>query len=234
MLPRRVYALRCVQLFVLILVVCAVTSRAQTTSFTYQGKLSDGGGPATGSYDFQFTLWDALSGGTQQPQPSPVTVTKTNVAVSGGVFTVQLDFGATAFPGADRYLEIGVRPTGGGGFTILSPPQNVFYNFIDRLAVLQITLGCTPDHSLYCPRDPVQRQQMAAFLLRALGEFNPPTPASQRFGDVPSSNVFYNFIDRMAVVGITQGCTPDHSLFCPNDSVTRAQMAAFLVRAFNL
>jgi hypothetical protein len=114
------------------------------------------------------------------------------------------------------------------------PPQNVFYNFIDRLAVLQITLGCTPDHLMYCPGDPVQRQQMAAFLLRALGEFNPPTPASQRFGDVPPGNVFYSFIDRMAVVGITLGCTPDHSLFCPNDSVTRAQMAAFLVRAFNL
>jgi len=84
MLRRCVYVLRCLQLFVLVLVVCAVTSRAQTTSFTDQGKLSDGGGPATGSYDFQFTLWDALSGGTQQPQPSPVTVTKTNVAVSGG------------------------------------------------------------------------------------------------------------------------------------------------------
>ena len=125
MLPRGVYVLRCVQLFVLILVVCAVTSRAQTTSFTYQGKLSDGGGPATGSYDFQFTLWDALSGGTQQPQPSPVTVTKTNVAVSGGVFTVQLDFGATAFPGADRYLEIGVELAGGSGFTILSPRQPI-------------------------------------------------------------------------------------------------------------
>jgi hypothetical protein len=114
------------------------------------------------------------------------------------------------------------------------PSQNVFYNFIDRLAVLQITLGCTPDHLMYCPSDPVKREQMAAFLLRGLGEFNPPTPASQRFNDVPSSNVFYNFIDRLAVLNITLGCTPDHSLYCPNDSVTRAQMAAFLVRAFNL
>jgi hypothetical protein len=114
------------------------------------------------------------------------------------------------------------------------PPRNVFYSFIDRLAVLQITLGCTPDHASYCPRDPVLRQQMSAFLLRALGEFDPPTPATQRFGDVPPNNVFYSFIDRMAVVGITLGCTPDHSLFCPNDPVTRAQMAAFLVRAFGL
>jgi hypothetical protein len=114
------------------------------------------------------------------------------------------------------------------------PPQNTFYAFIDRLAELQITLGCTPDHLMYCPSDPVKREQMAAFLLRGLGEFNPPTPGSQRFNDVPASNVFYNFIDRMAVLNITLGCTPDHLMYCPNDSVTRAQMAAFLVRAFNL
>jgi hypothetical protein len=114
------------------------------------------------------------------------------------------------------------------------PPQNVFYNFIDRLAVLQITLGCTPDHLMYCPADPVKRDQMAAFILRGLGEFDPPTPPSQRFNDVPPSNVFYNFIDRLAVLQITLGCTPDHLMYCPNDSVTRAQMAAFLVRAFDL
>jgi hypothetical protein len=114
------------------------------------------------------------------------------------------------------------------------PPGNPFYNFIDRLAVLQITLGCTPDHLMYCPADPVKRDQMSAFILRGLGEFSPPDPGSQRFTDVPPSNVFYNFIDRMAVLNITLGCTPDHLMYCPNDSVTRAQMAAFLVRAFNL
>lgn len=114
------------------------------------------------------------------------------------------------------------------------PPANVFYNFIDRLAVLQITLGCTPDHLLYCPADPVRRDSMAAFILRGLGEFSPPTPPAQRFTDVPPGNVFYNFIDRMWVLNITQGCTPDHLQYCPADNVTRAQMAAFLVRAFNL
>src|SRR5437899_8780591 len=98
---------------------CASTAVAQTTSFTYQGRLTDGGTPANGSYDLQFTLWDALSGGTQQPQPSPVVVMRSSVAVANGIFTVQLDFGpsANAFPGADRFLEIGVRPTGAGSFT---------------------------------------------------------------------------------------------------------------------
>lgn len=113
-------------------------------------------------------------------------------------------------------------------------PTSPFYSFIDRLAVLQITLGCTPDHLMYCPSNPVLREQMAAFIIKALGEFDPPTPGSQRFTDVPPANVFYNFIDRMAVLNITLGCTPDHTQYCPNDPVNRAQMAAFLVRAFNL
>ncbi|HZE69266.1 MAG TPA: tail fiber domain-containing protein [Pyrinomonadaceae bacterium] len=98
---------------------------AQGTAFTYQGRLQDGGTNANGSYDFQFTLWDALTGGTQQPQPTPITVTRSNVTVVSGIFTVQLDFGATTFPGADRFLETGARLTGPGVFTILSPRQQI-------------------------------------------------------------------------------------------------------------
>lgn len=112
------------------------------------------------------------------------------------------------------------------------PPTNQFYNFVDRMAALNITLGC--GGSNYCPASPVLREQMAAFLVRAVGESNPPNPASQRFNDVPSSNQFYNFIDRMAVLNITQGCSFAPPMYCPGSSVTRGQMAAFLVRAFNL
>ena len=109
----------------LLVLVCVGAASAQTTSFTYQGRLQDGGTSANGSYDFQFTLWDALSGGTQQPQPGPVAVTRTAVAVTNGIFTVQLDFGANAFPGANRFLEIGARLTGAGSFTTLSPRQQI-------------------------------------------------------------------------------------------------------------
>ena len=105
--------------------VSATFTMAQTTSFTYQGRLSDGVTPLTGTYDLQFTLWDASSGGLPQPQPTSVTVTRTSVLVTGGIFTVQLDFGASAFPGADRFLEIGVRLAGGGAFTILLPRQQI-------------------------------------------------------------------------------------------------------------
>src|SRR5712664_1643614 len=110
----------------LLLSVSAAQAQGPTTSFTYQGRLTDGGAPANTNYDLQFTLWDAAVGGTQQPQPAPAPLTKTNVAVTGGVFSVLLDFGVSAFPGADRFLEVGVRPGGtGGAFTLLAPRQQI-------------------------------------------------------------------------------------------------------------
>jgi hypothetical protein len=112
------------------------------------------------------------------------------------------------------------------------PPANTFYNFIDRLAALNTTVGCGGGN--YCPTSPVLREQMAAFIMRALGETNPPNPPFQRFNDVTSANTFYNFIDRMAVLNITQGCSTVPPMYCPATAVTRGQMAAFLVRAFNL
>ncbi|HWP41669.1 MAG TPA: NF038122 family metalloprotease [Blastocatellia bacterium] len=110
------------------------------------------------------------------------------------------------------------------------PPTNIFYAFIDRLAELQITAGCGGGN--YCPASPVLRQEMAAFIIRALGEFNPPPPAVQRFLDVPPTSPFYAFIDQMAVRGITAGCGGGN--YCPLQPVTRAQMATFLVLAFDL
>ncbi|HEY6046609.1 MAG TPA: hypothetical protein VIU65_08400, partial [Pyrinomonadaceae bacterium] len=116
--------LRCTSFVLGLLLVpfLAGAARGQTTSFTYQGRLTDSGAPANGNYDLQFTLWDAALGGTQQPA---ATLTRTSVAVTGGVFSVLLDFGVTAFPGANRFLEIGVRPAGGGAFTLLAPRQQI-------------------------------------------------------------------------------------------------------------
>src|SRR5207247_8347168 len=79
--------------FFVLLLCAAVACAQQTTSFTYQGKLTDGGNPANGNYDLQFALFDNGAGGTQIGS----TLTRSGVAVNGGVFSVQLDFGVTAF-----------------------------------------------------------------------------------------------------------------------------------------
>jgi hypothetical protein len=98
--------------------------QAQTTAFTYQGKLTDAGNPANGNYDLQFKLFDTVTVGTGAQQGA--TLVRNPVAASAGVFTVTLDFGANVFGGADRYLEIGVRPAGSANpYTILAPRQPV-------------------------------------------------------------------------------------------------------------
>jgi hypothetical protein len=92
---------------------------ATGSGFTYQGRLTTAGTPATGNYDFQFRLYDAASGGQQVGN----TLTLTGQTVTAGLFTVPLDFGAGAFSGSARWLEIAVQPAGGGGYTTLSPRQ---------------------------------------------------------------------------------------------------------------
>src|SRR5262245_5006821 len=62
---------------------------AQTTAFTDQGRLSESGNSISGNFDFQFKLYDALSGGIQQGS----SLTRTNTSVTEGIFTVTLDFG---------------------------------------------------------------------------------------------------------------------------------------------
>src|SRR5947208_4827899 len=97
----------------------ATSALAQTSSFTYQGRLTDGGTAANGNYDLQFAVFDSLIGGAQIGS----TQTLNTVAVTGGVFTVTLDFGASNFTGANRFLEISARPSGPGSFTLLTPRQ---------------------------------------------------------------------------------------------------------------
>lgn len=91
------------------------------TSFSYQGKLMDGGQPASGSYEFEFTLYDAETAGN-----SLGTLTLEEVPVSDGVFTVQLDYGAAAFDGNARWLEIWVRKDNDGlPGAMLTPRQAI-------------------------------------------------------------------------------------------------------------
>jgi hypothetical protein len=94
------------------------TARAQSTAFTYQGRLADNGAPAGGIYDLRFTIYGLAAGGNAVG----VTLTNSAVGVSNGLFTVALDFGAN-FPGAERWLEIAARTNGLGAFVVLNPRQ---------------------------------------------------------------------------------------------------------------
>ncbi|MDQ3132919.1 MAG: hypothetical protein M3Q99_19490 [Acidobacteriota bacterium] len=98
----------------------AVSIAAQTTVFTYQGKLTDPGTPQS-IYQMEFKLFGSTGGADQ----IGATVTNTNVSVNQGAFTVNLDFGAAAFDGADRFLEIAVKRNAGDPFTIFTPRPKI-------------------------------------------------------------------------------------------------------------
>jgi hypothetical protein len=89
------------------------------TAFTYQGRLTDGTSPASGSYDLRFAVYDDSSG----PGVVAGPVTNAPVTVSNGLFTTTLDFGSSVFTGDARWLEIAVRTNGSSTFTCLSPRQ---------------------------------------------------------------------------------------------------------------
>jgi len=92
---------------------------AQGTAFTYQGVLNDQGAPANGTYDLQFNLFTLPAGGA----PIGPLLTTNDLAISNGLFVVTLDFGASVFTGAPRWLEIRVRPGASAVFTNVEPRQ---------------------------------------------------------------------------------------------------------------
>jgi len=134
-----------------------------------------------------------------------------------------------------QFDELVLSPERIGCGTVAAPRftdtgDSVHRSDIERLAFAGITYGCNPPaNDKYCPKAPVSRGAMAAFLTRALDL--PPPDVVNRFVD-DDDTVFADSIDRLASSGVTYGCNPPtNDRFCPARSVTRGQMAAFLTRA---
>lgn len=111
--------------------------------------------------------------------------------------------------------------------------DSVFEADINAIAGAGVTKGCDAlARDRYCPGDEVTRGQMAAFIVRALGLTGDGGKDSFSDDDGP---FFESDINRLAAAGITKGCNPPtNDEFCPNEPVTRRQMASFLARALGL
>ena len=106
-----------------------------------------------------------------------------------------------------------------------------FADWIEQLAAEGITGGC--GNGNYCPNNPVQRNQMAVFLLKAEhGSAYVPPACAGTFGDVTCPSQFADWIERLSAEGITGGCGSGN--YCPTNSNTRGQMAVFLTKTFGL
>jgi hypothetical protein len=107
------------------------------------------------------------------------------------------------------------------------PDTHQFHPFVTTLVSNGVTVGC--GFGDYCVDSPTTRQQMAVFLLKALLGFcfTPPPATGTVFADVPASNIFAPWIEELQRRGLTAGCGGGN--YCPDASVTRAQMAVFLL-----
>ena len=107
--------------------------------------------------------------------------------------------------------------------------DSVFQSDIEWMFANGYTKGCNPpDNNKFCPNDNVTRGQMAAFLTRVLG-LTEQLPGNTFTDD--DGSIFENDIEKLAAAEITKGCNPpDNDRYCPDNLVTRGQMAAFLRR----
>lgn len=126
----------------------------------------------------------------------------------------------------------GAPPVAPGSGTFVDDDASMFEPYIERIVAAGITRGCSEaPNARFCPERPVTRGQMAAFLVRALDLTDRGT---LRFSDDDGS-FFEPYIEKLATAGITRGCSAGPGArFCPEYGVTRAQMAAFVVRALGL
>ena len=150
-------------------------------------------------------------------------VHEADLAITGSGIT-------TAFP--PNSITLLVIPSGDAPQSTFADVPTAYWawQYIERLYNAGITGGCAANPMMYCPEDTVTRAQMSVFLERGKhgSSYNPP-PTTGIFTDVPTSHWAAKWIEQLSRDGITGGCNT--GLYCPEDSVTRAQMAVFLLKA---
>ncbi len=165
-------------------------------------------------------------------------------ADAGASVTSSTRIGATA-PSRNPGSVYDVVVTNGGGGPVSVLPRAWFADFLDVPAASPfhepveqmvrdgITSGCGGGN--YCPSSSITRAQMAVFLLRAGhgAAYVPPPATGTIFADVAASDFAADWIEELYAEGITGGCGTSPLRYCPNNPITRGQMAAFLLKVYH-
>ena len=112
-------------------------------------------------------------------------------------------------------------------------PQGVHSTAIDALDELHVFDDTLCGEDRFCPDRPIDRIDMAVWLIRALDNAEPGRLATSRFADVDADQWWAPYVERLAELEITDGCRRSPLRYCPDEFVTRDRMASFLVRAFD-
>ena len=105
---------------------------------------------------------------------------------------------------------------------------------IEALETLGVFDGTECGARRFCPTDPAKRWAVAVWIVRVVDGRDPYPVQKSRFADVDDDEWWMPYVERLADLGVTVGCKQSPLRYCPDDTVTRAQMASFLVRAFRL
>jgi hypothetical protein len=221
------------------------TTTATTTSLTSSANSSNvgqsvtftatvapnGSGTPTGSVTFEdgvATLGSSnLSGGKASYSTS---------SLSAGTHSITAVYGGDSNYTASTSAVLTQKVITSAQFSDV-PSSATYYDAANLMFDYGVTTGCEqssdPATRLYCPDNTVTRQEMAAFIVRAVtGRTNPalynPTPY---FNDVPPAASFFPHIQKLVELGITSGCSQNPPLFCPTDTIPRWEMAVFMIRA---
>ncbi len=211
------------------LIAAGTASAATSFQLAY---LSATSGPASGGTPLslvgnQFTAGASASiGGTpvSASVASPTRIAATAPALTAGMLhdvTVTSGGPSATLPKAwfADYLDV--------------PQSSPFHAPVETIARDGITSGCGGGN--YCPGNSITRAQMAVFLLRAAhgGGYTPPPATGTVFADVPLGTFAADWIEQLYYDGVTGGCAVSPLRYCPTASVTRGQMAVFLLKVYH-
>ena len=127
---------------------------------------------------------------------------------------------------------VAAQDDAGAGFTDVT--GGVHKPGIDALAALGVFDDTECAEGMFCPRDDIQRWTMGVWLVRVLDDEEPAAVSESSFVDVDAGEWWLAHVERLAELEVTSGCKTEPLRYCPDRFVTRAQMATFLVRAFDL
>ena len=157
---------------------------------------------------------------------------------SDNLLILRVAFGGWAFAGAAMVLALvaslqtPAAAQGSGPYTDVA--ADAYYAMpVNTLAADGVLTGTDCGEDLFCPGKPIERWQAAVWIVRVLDGRDPPSLHESRFWDVDDDAWWMPYVERMYELGVTYGCG-DGRGFCPHASVTRAEMAVFLTRAFDL